>query len=122
MKDALREMQDWEELKCLGEKYAKDSDTEGENNDAENLSRAPANANQDQKELLLELTMAMDIIKERHPLYEKSMSEVIPLLGRLNWDKFDEVHDEITDKHKEQQIILQGSYLPPSVMIRKTTM
>ena len=45
--------------------------------------------------------MAMDIIKEKHPLYEKPMSEVIPLFGRLNWDKFDDIHDEITDKHKE---------------------
>ena len=54
--------------------------------------------------------MAMDIIKEKHPLYETPMSEIIPLFSRLTWDKFDQLHDEVTVKHKDQK---WSKYSPP---------
>ena len=97
MIQALRRAEKWDDLPCLGMKFDKDSDSD--DNDVENNNNVLPK--QDQKELLYDLTMAMDIIKEKHPLYEKPMSEVLPLFGRLNWDKFDDIHDEITDKHKE---------------------
>ena len=93
----LRQAEKWDDLQCLGIKYDKDSDSD--DNDVENNNNVLHK--HDQKELLYELIMAMDIIKERHPLYEKPMSEVIPLFGRLNWSKFDDIHDEIIVKHKE---------------------